>query len=174
MPRAGPQPPLPGSHVHVLCAWRKAWRRCSHQLTMSPPGRGTVEKEGRLSVWDCVFSQQAGIYHICNLKHQCRGTFPAVHTFTAGGMGLIPGWGPEIPHAIRCRKKRKKYQCLQPTWQFCSQAHTQQERMYFKKAHSTTVHSSQEPKQPRCPLAGGWINKLACSQQGVLNTDSCD
>ena len=108
MPRAGPQPPLPGSHVHVLCAWRKAWRRCSHQLTMSPPGRGTVEKEGRLSVWDCVFSQQAGIYHICNLKHQCRGTFPAVHTFTAGGMGLIPGWGPEIPHAIRCRKKKKE------------------------------------------------------------------
>ena len=136
-------------------------------------------KEGRLSVLDCFFFflQQAGIYHICNFKH--LGTFLAVqrlrlHTFTAGGMGLIPGWGTKIPHATRCSKKKKKHQYLQPTWLFRSHVYTRQKRTYFKKAHSTTVHSSQGPKQPRCPLAGEWINKLACSQQGVLNTALCD
>ena len=30
-----------------------------------------------------------------------------LHTSNAGGMGLIPGWGTKIPHAVRCGQKKK-------------------------------------------------------------------
>ena len=31
-----------------------------------------------------------------------------LHASTAGGTGLIPGWGTKIPHATRCGQKLKK------------------------------------------------------------------
>ena len=37
-----------------------------------------------------------------------------LHASTAGGVGLIPGWGTKIPHAMWRKKKKKKseHQCL--------------------------------------------------------------
>jgi len=32
------------------------------------------------------------------------------HASSAGGVSLIPGWGPKIPHAAWCRQKRKEEQ----------------------------------------------------------------
>ena len=31
-----------------------------------------------------------------------------LHTFTAEGVGLIPGWGTKIPQAVQPGKKKKK------------------------------------------------------------------
>ena len=35
-----------------------------------------------------------------------------LHASTTGGMGLIPGWGTKIPHAMQCGKKKKVQQEL--------------------------------------------------------------
>ena len=32
-----------------------------------------------------------------------------LHTFTAGAMGLIPGWGTKMPHLIWSGQKKKIY-----------------------------------------------------------------
>ena len=42
------------------------------------------------------------------------GDFPGIqwlslHTFNAGGMSLIPGWGNKIPHATCPSKKQTNY-----------------------------------------------------------------
>ena len=31
-----------------------------------------------------------------------------LHASSAGGMGLIPGWGTKISHAVWCSQKKKK------------------------------------------------------------------
>lgn len=62
--------PCTSLQIGILCAWRKAWRRCPG-FTGPPLGGGTAgEEEGRSFSDSLCFLQQTDIDHICNLKHQ--------------------------------------------------------------------------------------------------------
>ena len=67
-----------------------------------------------------------------NLNNYILGTSLAVQCLrlsasTAGGTGLIPGWGTKILHALQRGQKKKKitFYCAEDTDQFCiySQIH---------------------------------------------------
>ena len=73
------------------------------------------------SVWFQVLNSDSGCW---NTKKQClqsskKGTSLVVQWLrlcvsNARGVGLIPGQGTKIPHAIQCgqKKKKKKYKAL--------------------------------------------------------------
>ena len=90
-------------------------RRILYQLSyQGSPGnqsKGTVKVEQEAIVWE-IRAQDA--YDVVMLNYQgwvggLSGS-PVVKTqpSNAGGMGLIPGQGTEVPHAAECGQKLKK------------------------------------------------------------------
>ena len=95
------------------CRW--ILYQLSHQGSPGNQSKGNVKVEEEETVWE-IHTQDT--YDVVMLNYQdwvggLSGS-PEVKTqpSNAGGMGLIPGQGTEVPHATECGQKLKKKKSL--------------------------------------------------------------